>query len=804
MILGEAPGEQEVLRGEPFCGYAGQELSNMLKDAGIMRSSCFVTNVIRVQPPGNDLSAFIPSKKSDITPLHVNVQGKFVLPIVRDGLEMLKREIEMCRPNVILAFGNVSLWALTGKWGITSWRGSVLECNLDLALDYKPKVVPVYHPSMILRQWSWRPIAVHDIKRAATQSKFPELIRPEYSFVFRPDYSTAETVLKQLLNEADRRYRQPTGPGLERIGPDDPRLKLSVDIETRAGHIACIGIAWSKKDALCIPLMCVERPAGYWSEEEELQLHLLMKRLLTHQGVEVVGQNFAYDAQYFERWLLYTPRLVRDTMLAQHSMFSNMQKGLDFLSSMYCEHHEYWKDEGKEWDPKKHDEDQYWQYNCKDAVITFEVDETEQKAIQSLAASGWSKLPEVEAFQQKLFWPVLDTMNAGIRADIKTRSQMAAMLFEEISKREQWLIDVLGFPVNIKSPLQMKDLFYGILKQKPILGRASGTPSCDDESMRKLAEREPLLKPIVRKISELRSLGVFLSTFVNAPLDVDGRLRCSFNIAGTETYRFASKKNAFGSGLNMQNIPKGSESDDGEDALDLPNVRSLFQPDPGKTFFDIDLDSADLRIVAWEAEISEMKAMLAEGKKVYVEVMKEYYKNPSMTKHDREYKLFKGLCHGTHYLGSSKGLAERLGLGVHEVDVIQKWYFGKFPNLKKWHNELKDQVLKRRMVENIFGYRQYFFDRIEGTIFNQAVAWIPQSTVGCLINRAYMNIHENHKDIQVLLQVHDSLAGQFDTSLGDDAIRRIVDSAQIALPYDDPCIIPVGVVTSTKSWGECG
>jgi uracil-DNA glycosylase family 4 len=790
MLLGEAPGEQEVLKGEPFVGFAGQELNKMLADARISRNLCFITNVIRQRPPENDLSAFIPEKKTDITPQHVFVQGKACLPIVRDGVEMLKREIEMCRPNVIIAFGNVSLWALTGKWGIKSWRGSVLECNLDLALDYKPKVVPVYHPSYVLRQWSERQVAVHDLKRAAAQSNFPEIIRPEYQFVIRPDFGTVMSVLKQLTDEADRR----SGSG---------KLKLSNDIETRAGHIACVGIAWSKTAAMCIPLMCVDKPEGYWTLEEEFEIFVALKRLLTHPNVEGVGQNFLYDMQYYNRWFLYHPTIARDTMLAQHTMFSTMQKGLDFLSSMYCDHHEYWKDEGKEWDPKKHNEDQYWSYNCKDAVITFEVDDAEQQAIQALSVN-WKKLPDIQAFQQKLFWPVLETMNKGIRADVKTRSRFAAELFDEIAQREQWLADVLGFPVNIKSPLQMKELFYGILKQKPILGRTSGTPSCDDESLRKLAEREPLLRPVVKKISELRSLGVFLGTFVNAPLDVDGRLRCSFNIAGTETYRFASKKNAFGSGLNMQNIPKGGETEDGEDALELPNVRKLFLPDPGKTFFDIDLDSADLRIVAWEAEIQEMKDMLAEGKKVYVEVMKEYHKNPNMTKHDRQYKVFKGLCHGTNYLGSSKGLAERLGLLVHEVEVIQKWYFGKFPRLKKWHNELKDQVLKRRMVENIFGYRCYFFDRVEGTVFNQAVAWIPQSTVGCLINRAYVNIHEQHKDIEVLLQVHDSLAGQFDTRIKDDAMRRIVAAAEIPLPYDDPCTIPVGIVTSDNSWGDCG
>ena len=108
------------------------------------------------------------------------------------------------------------------------------------------------------------------------------------------------------------------------------------------------------------------------------------------------------------------------------------------------------------------------------------------------------------------------------------------------------------------------------------------------------------------------------------------------------------------------------------------------------------------------------------------------------------------------------------------------------------------------MVQNVFGYRCYFFDRIEGTIFNQAAAWIPQSTVACLINRAYVKIYEELPEVQILLQVHDSLAGQFPTHLGDWMTNQIVAKAEIELPYPgDPLIIPVGVKTSTKSWGDC-
>lgn len=783
MIVGEAPGAEEERLGMPFVGQSGGELDRMLQEAGILRSTCFVTNVIRVRPPGNDPGVFFARKKSDRTLQHVNYNDKWVLPAVMEGIELLKREIEMCRPNVIIALGNTALWALTGNWGITSWRGSALLATLPTALEYKPKVVPTYHPALVLRQWSWRQTAVHDLRRAARHQASRELTPRDYDFIIRPDYGTVLSVLDTLLRELDK-------------GPID----LAGDIETRAGHIDCFGIAWNTKSALCIPFMTMNGdPSGYWTIDEETQIIWRIYQINKHKNFPGwIGQNYLYDAQYQSRWWHFTPKMKHDTMLSHHSMFSNSQKSLGYLASMYCENYCYWKEDLKEANLKQSDDDR-WYYNCEDCCYTFEVAQGEANAVQAFTPR-WPKLPEVHAFQQKLFNPVLKTMNRGIRSDQRKRGEFAMMLQEEIARREQLFIDMLGAPLNPRSSPQMQELFYGRLNQKTIFNRATGNVSCDDEALTKIAEREPLLRPLIRRILEHRSLGVFLSTFVNAPLDADGRIRCSFNIAGTETYRFSSSKNAFGSGLNLQNIPAGG--DDGDD-LELPNVRELFLPDPGNTFFDIDLSSADLRIVTWESDCREMKAMLKEGKNPYVEIAKEYYRDPTITKKHPRYRDFKSLAHGTHYLGTPKGLADRIGLSVHDCDTVQKWYFGKFPEIKRWQDDFKDQVVKRRYVENCFGYRCYVFDRIEGTIFNQMVAWLPQSTVACLINRAYVAIDEQLPEVEVLLQVHDSLAGQFPSHLKDWALKRIVELAEIPLPYADPCTIPVGVKFSDKSWGDC-
>lgn len=207
MIVGEFPGEMEVNRNMPFVGSAGDELSNQLKEVGIMRSSCLVTNVVRIRPPANDISHFIAMKKASITGQHKLLRDKFVLPCVVDGIEMLKREIEMCQPNVILALGNTALWALTGKWGVSSWRGSVLQTDLPLNLPYLPKVVPTHHPSMILRRWSWRNIALQDLRRMKKESERREVIRPDYKFITRPSFDDVMLILGQLYEQLEAARR---------------------------------------------------------------------------------------------------------------------------------------------------------------------------------------------------------------------------------------------------------------------------------------------------------------------------------------------------------------------------------------------------------------------------------------------------------------------------------------------------------------------------------------------------------------------------------------------------------------------
>ena len=75
--------------------------------------------------------------------------------------------------------------------------------------------------------------------------------------------------------------------------------------------------------------------------------------------------------------------------------------------------------------------------------------------------------------------------------------------------------------------------------------------------------------------------------------------------------------------------------------------------------------------------------------------------------------------------------------------------------------------------------------------------------MGILINRIWTSFYENIPEVQVLLQVHDSLAGQFPTHRSATILPLMAQHSRIEIPYDPPLIIPTDVKTSTVSWGDC-
>ncbi len=555
MVVGEAPGAEECQRMQPFVGASGIELSLMLGEAGLRRNELFLTNVARQRPPGNDVNNWIARNKTEEAQIlqrgGIRYNGRVITSELYEGIQLLRSEVEAVRPKLIIALGNTALWVLTGEWGIGSWRASQLQSTLSS--EVRPTCIPTYNPAGVLRQWSLRRVVVQDLRRARSVAT-DGLPVVRFNFLVEPSFTEAISALDFLQTRLDNA----TAP-----------VTLSVDIETRNYHIACLGIAWSCTDAVCFPFLDSRRPDGYWTEAEEAEIVYRLYLLLTHPRASVIGQNFLYDAQYIWRYFCFIPRVSRDTMLAQHLCFPGLPKSLDFLASLYCESYRYWKEDGKTWSDSM-DESVLWKYNCEDCVRTYECDEALQGIVKSL------KLTEQYEFQMRLWHAVMRMMNRGVAIDNEVRGKLEA----EMHTHERSLLEdityIVGHPLNPKSPKQMKEFFYGELQLPPVYKRGKQAkpgkvrqPSCDDECLQRIAAREPIVKPLINLITEYRSVGVYSSTFLRDCRDVDGLVRCSFNPAGTVTFRFSSSENPFGSGMNLQNVPgKENKTNAERDAAD--------------------------------------------------------------------------------------------------------------------------------------------------------------------------------------------------------------------------------------------
>lgn len=137
MFVGEAPGRDEDLQGEPFVGRAGQLLTKMIEAMGLTRDEVYIANVVKCRPPEN----------RNPEPDEVAACSPFLI-----------RQIDVIRPKVIVALGAIALKALLGADApISRLRGRVFEYR-------GAKLVPTYHPAFLLRSPDRKREAWEDLK----------------------------------------------------------------------------------------------------------------------------------------------------------------------------------------------------------------------------------------------------------------------------------------------------------------------------------------------------------------------------------------------------------------------------------------------------------------------------------------------------------------------------------------------------------------------------------------------------------------------------------------------------------------
>lgn len=766
MIVGEAPGAEEERRGMPFVGMSGDLLNKMLQEAGLSRHNARIVNVCPWRPAGNDISSLFMTKSRAKKEGRSEVNGRYPDSPIVLGLAELHREIEEMNPKVILCLGETALWGVTGKSGISFWRGSEIMWRDRV-------VIPTYHPAAVLRQWSLRYTCVRDMQRVRTA--LADGVKP-----MLPDSAEIHTgmpfdfymgVMKGLMDRV----------------AGGKHVWVAVDVETdiKTKEIRCVGLAFDDR-AVVIPFMDREG-RNYWNRNDQVVLADTLRELLVTPGVMVVGHNFAFDQQVMRasKYLGFTPPLAFDTMIAQHTAWPGLLKALDYCASVYFDHYCQWSLSAEDW-KRGVDDEKLWYYNGIDCIVTLRLVPILTKLLEHM------NLADQFAEQMRTGRVLLEMMQRGLRIDLDKREELRQKATAAMGEQVEWLRTVLRDPeFNPKSSAQVKELLYDKLRLKPIKHRKTQKDTADKEALAELRKQEVLLQPLIDGILNYRSLGVLTSTMLSAEPDPDGRMRTSYNLCKAHTFRLSSSTNVFGRGMNLQNVPK---PDKGKSSG--VNVREMIVPDEGFVLVECDLDRADLQVVVWEADDAELKAALRSGEDMHMLNAKAIF-GPGAGKKERE--LAKKGVHLTNYAGSPRTLASSLGITRLEAERFQKRWFEIHPGIKRWHRRTESDLMATRMTTNRFGYKRVWFDRVE-ELLPEALAWVPQSTVGLVINHGLKNLREQVTEVQLLMQIHDSVVFQVRREELGLVLPKVKKALRVEIAYPEPLVIPASAKVSGTSW----
>ena len=431
-------------------------------------------------------------------------------------------------------------------------------------------------------------------------------------------------------------------------------------------------------------------------------------------------------------------------------------------------------------------------YNGLDCCVTRDVFNALEPQLDNNTSATY-------AFSRALQGPTLEMRCRGVLIDQERKNQVIDEYQDAIDRvehnLERLVFECVGMPsFNWRSPADLKKLFYEELAL-PVI-RKNGAPTTDRGAREKLSVY-PSAEIYVNHINILYDLGKKISV-LRTDIDPDGRIRTSYNIAGTSTGRFSSSMSEFGTGGNLQNIEE--------------RLRSILIPDPGMKFAKCDAKSGESFCVGaleWNLFDDPRFLDVCESGDPHTAVARICWPNLPWTgniKHDKNiaetpyYRHYthrfmcKKLGHGSNYGGRPNTLAEQSKLPLEVVRQFQPKYFQAFPAHQKWHQWVEDRLRGDGYLITLLGRKRWFFGRRnDPATLREAIAFDPQSSLAEIVNTALLNIWRLGL-VAIVMHDHDALTFMYKEEDEDIIIPQIMknlivpvelkNGRWLKIPYD--------------------
>jgi DNA polymerase-1 len=580
--------------------------------------------------------------------------------------------------------------------------------------------------------------------------------------------------------------------------------ELSIDVETvqPGSHIEELGISHDPNFGMSIFL--IKGRAQALPEKDELLLWQTFARLVDCKK-KIIMQNGAYDiGVLWHNNHILVENLKIDTLIAAHVCWPEFPRDLGFLGSI-CLDVPPWKSKSIRTSV----------YNPADAANTLGIARVLEQEIDRQGVR------DIFDFEMSLIPASLTMQLQGIKVDIGVRDSLIKSWDEKRVKYKTELDTVIGRPINLNSSKQMQQLLYMELGLPVQYKRRKSkedvrTMTTDANALRTLARLVPN-NPIFNLILDYKKADTLIERFLKVDLSPEGKVHTSYNITGASSDdeedtkktkrsfgRWSSSASIilpYGSG-NLQNIPS--------------DARKMYRAPEGYKIIQGDYSQAEAVPVSYLTGDQKLIRLfkdsfgLSKTEKKKYDIHKMTFAQIASISTDEvtdaQRKIGKTLRHSTNYSAGPQVLANRLGIKLGEARQLIELYHRANPQLKTWHSAVENELKSTRTLYNLLGRKHKFLDRWGDSLFRSAYSYIPQSTVGDLLNKALLRLYDAQLeldfDMTILLQLHDAVYVMVEEKYVDFTVKLMRKCMMIPLKYNnEEFTIDVDFKVG-DSWGE--
>ncbi len=505
----------------------------------------------------------------------------------------------------------------------------------------------------------------------------------------------------------------------------------------------------------------------------------------------IIGQHIKFDRNVLVNYDIHINSIENDTMMMSYVLDSTATRhNLDDMANHYLNLKTTTFEEVagkgvKQLTFNKVNLDVASDYAAEDADITLQMYDTigehlkKQKTLQKVLKD--IELPLI---------PVLSDMEQkGTVIDSDILNLQSKNLGQRINGLEEQAFSMAGKEFNLSSPKQLQEILFDEMNIPVIEKTPGGQPSTAESVLQELAKQYELPQVILehRTLSKLKS--TYTDRLPEQISEKTGRVHSTFHQAVTTTGRLSS------SDPNLQNIPIKTE----EGRM----IREAFVAPKGFDLISIDYSQIELRIMAHLSKDQGLITAFENGEDIHSATAKEVFGSAD----DQARRSAKAINFGLIYGMSAFGLGKALGVTRPEAADYIASYFGKYPGVKIYMDEMKAKAKDQGYVETAFGRRLYLpgihSGRTRMAAERAAINAPMQGTAADIMKLAMINMHDyikgTGKDIHLILQVHDEViveCPEKDTKTTLKALEQIMtDVTKLSVPL----VVESGVA---NNWGK--